>query len=135
MAERDLNDKSFGELARRLSEDTSTLVRQELELARREMQEKGKRAGIGGGLLGAGALLGLYALGLLLAGIVLALVEAGVVAWLSAVIVAVAVALVAGVLTLVGRQQVQEATPPTPEQAIETSKQDIDYVKERARKR
>jgi uncharacterized membrane protein YqjE len=135
VAERDLSDKSLGELAQRLSQDTSTLVRQELALARVEMQEKGKRFGIGGGLLGTAGLLGLYALGLLLAGIVLVLVEAGVVPWLAAVIVAVAVALVAAALALAGRQQVQEATPPTPEQAIETSKQDIDYVKERARKR
>jgi uncharacterized membrane protein YqjE len=134
VSERDLTDQSFGDLARRLSEDTSTLVRQELALARVEMQEKGKRLGLGSGLLGTAGLLGLYALGLVLAGVVLVLVEIGITAWLSALIVAVVVASIAGVLAMVGRSKVQEATPPTPERAIRTTKEDIDYVKARAQR-
>jgi uncharacterized membrane protein YqjE len=130
----DVTDRSLGDLAKQLSEQTTTLVRQELALARAEMQEKGKRFGLGGGLLGAGGLLGLYALGALVAAVVLVLIEAGVDAWLSALIAAVGLALIAGALALAGRKQVQEATPPAPEQAIETSRQNVEHVKERARR-
>lgn len=134
MSSNDMSDQSFGDLAKRLSEQTSTLVRQELALARAEMEEKGKRFGIGGGLLGAGGLLALYALGALVAALVLILVEVGVAAWLSALIVAAGLAAIAGVLALAGRKQVQEAGPPAPEQALETTKQDVEHVKERARR-
>jgi hypothetical protein len=130
----DMSDQSLGDLAKRLSEQTSTLVRQELALARAEMEEKGKRFGLGGGLLGAGGLLGLYALGVFVAAVVLILIEAGIDAWLSALIVAIALAAIAGALALAGRKQVQEATPPAPEQAIETTRQDVEHVKERARR-
>lgn len=132
MADRELADQSLGELARRLSEQTSTLVRQEMALARAEMERKGKTLGIGGGLLGAAALLGVAMLGLALATIVLLLIEAGVEEWLSALIVTVAVGLTAGILALLGRKEVQRATPPTPERAIETSREDVEYVRERA---
>lgn len=128
-------EESLGELTRRLSEQTATLVRQELALARAEMQEKGKRLGLGGGLLGAAGLLGLYALATIVAAAVLVLIEAGIVAWLSAAIVAAGLAAVAGVLALVGRKQVQAGAPPAPEQAIETTRQDVEAVKEGARKR
>ena len=134
MPDRDLSDQSFADLARRLSEDTSKLVRQELALARVEMQQKGKRLGIGGGLLGASGLLGLYALALVLAGIVLVLIQAGIVAWLSALIVAAGVAAMAGGLAVLGRSRVQTGTPPAPERAMRTAREDIDYVKERARR-
>jgi uncharacterized membrane protein YqjE len=130
----DMSDQSFGDLAKRLSEQTSTLVRQELALARTEMEEKGKRFGLGGGLIGAGGLLGLYALGALVAAVVLVLIEVGVVAWLSALIVAIVIAAIAGALALAGRKQVQEAAPASPEQAIETTRQDVEHVKERARR-
>ncbi|MBA2764614.1 MAG: phage holin family protein [Thermoleophilaceae bacterium] len=129
-----MSDQSLGDLAKRLSEQTSTLVRQELALARAEMQEKGKRFGLGGGLLGAGGLLGLYALGALVAGLILILIEIGVDGWLSALVVAAVLAAVAGGLALAGRKQVQEAGPPAPEQAIETTRQDVEHVKERARR-
>ena len=134
MTNNDMSDRSFGDLAKRLSEQTSTLVRQELALARAEMEEKGKRFGLGGGLLGAGGLLALYALGALVAGVILILIEVGVDAWLSALIVAAGLAAIAGVLALVGRSQVQAAAPPAPEQALETSRQDVEHVKERARR-
>jgi MFS family permease len=130
----DMSDQSFGDLAKRLSEQTSTLVRQELALARAEMQEKGKRFGLGGGLLGAGGLLGLYALGAFVAGVIMVLVELGIDAWLSALIVAAVLAAIAGVLALAGRKQVLEAAPPAPEQALQTTRQDVEHVKERARR-
>ncbi len=134
MSSNDMSDQSFGDLAKRLSEQTSTLVRQELALARAEMQEKGKRFGLGGGLLGAGGLLGLYALGAFVAGVIMVLVELGIDAWLSALIVAAVLAAIAGVLALAGRKQVLEAAPPAPEQALQTTRQDVEHVKERARR-
>lgn len=134
MSSNDVSDQSLGDLAKRLSEQTSTLVRQELALARAEMQEKGKRFGVGGGLLGAGGLLGLYALGAFVAAVILVLIEAGIDAWVSALIVAAVLALIAAVLALAGRKQVQTASPPTPEQAIETTRQDVEHVKERAKR-
>jgi uncharacterized membrane protein YqjE len=134
VASRDQTEQSFGDLAKRLSEQTAALVRQELALARVELQEKGKRAGIGGGLLGAAAITALYALGAVIAGVILVLIEVGIVAWLSALIVAVVLIAVAGVLALLGRSQVQAGVPPTPDQAIETTKEDVDVIKERAKR-
>lgn len=134
MSTNDLSDQSLGDLAKRLSEQTATLVRQELALARAEMEQKGKRLGLGGGLIGAGGLLALYALGTLVACLVLVLIEIGVAAWLSALIVTVVLAGIAGVLALLGRKEVEAGTPPAPEQAIETTKQDVEHVKERAKR-
>ena len=135
MADRDLSDQSLGELSKQLSEQTSTLVRQELALARAEMQEKGKLLGLGGGLLGGAGLLGFCALALLLATIVLVLIEVGIAPWLSGLIVTVVVGAVAGVVALVGKKEIQTAGPPTPDQAIQTSREDVDYMKERMRRR
>jgi uncharacterized membrane protein YqjE len=134
MADNHLQEQSLGDLAKRLSEQTSTLVRQELALARVEMQEKSKTFGLGGGLFGAAGLLGVFALALVLTTVVLALIELGVVAWLAALIVGVVVAAVAGVLALLGRRKVQEATPPAPERAVRTTRRDVDHIKERARR-
>lgn len=134
MSTGDMSDQSIGELVKRLSEESSTLVRQELALARAEMEEKGRRFGLGGGMLGAAGLLGLYMGGALIATVVLVLIEIGVAAWLSALIVALALGLLAGALALAGRQQVQKASPPAPEQAMESTKQDVEYLKQRARR-
>lgn len=131
MARDELTDQSLGELVQRLSNQTAALVRQELRLAQVELQEKGKRAGIGAGLFGASGLVGLYALGALIAAAILAVAEA-VDPWLAALIVAAALGLVAGVLALTGRSQVEQATPPAPEQAMESAKADVETVKERA---
>ena len=116
---------------RDLAQQTATLVRQEIRLAQVELQEKGKRAGIGAGLFGGSGVVGLYAFGALVAGAILLLAEA-VDPWVGAFIVAGVLALVAGVLALTGKKQVDRATPPAPEQAIESAKQDVDVVKERA---
>jgi MFS family permease len=127
-----LQEQSTADLLKRLSEQTATLVRQEIRLAQLELQEKGKRAGIGAGLFGASGVVALYALGALIAGLILLLATA-VEAWAAALIVAAALALLAGVLALTGRKEVQEAVPPAPERAIESVKEDVDEVKARAR--
>ncbi|MGI8438958.1 MAG: phage holin family protein, partial [Thermoleophilaceae bacterium] len=101
-----LNDESASELVRKLADQTSTLVRQELAIARAELSEKVKFWGLGGGLFGVAALLALFALIVLIATAILALAEA-VAPWLAALIVAVVLLLIAGVLGLVGKQQVE----------------------------
>jgi uncharacterized membrane protein YqjE len=125
------SDQQIGDLVKQLSEQTSDLVRKELKLAQVEMQEKGKRAGIGAGLFGGAGLVALYGLGVLIAAIVLALATA-IDAWLAALIVAVVLFVIAGVAALMGRKQVERATPPQPEQAIASTKRDVQVVKERA---
>ena len=128
----ELQDQSTADLLKRLSDQTGTLVRQEIRLAQLELQEKGKRAGIGVGLFGASGLVALYALGALIASLILLLATA-VEPWLAALIVAAALTLLAGVLALTGRKEVQEATPPAPEEAIESVKEDVNEVKARAK--
>jgi uncharacterized membrane protein YqjE len=120
-------DRPVGELLRELSEQTSTLVRQELELARLELTQKGKRAGIGVGMFGGAGALGFYALGALTAAIVLVLATA-MKGWLAALIVAAAYAVVAGALALMGKTQVQQATPPLPQQATHSVKEDVRWT-------
>src|SRR3954470_21344967 len=69
-------DQSTADLLRQLSEQTTTLVRQEIELAKLELTEKGKKAGIGAGMFGGAGALGFYALGAFTACLVLALATA-----------------------------------------------------------
>jgi MFS family permease len=125
-------DRPIGDLIKQLSEQTSTLVRKELELARAEMTQKGKAAGLGAGMFGGAGLFALLALGALTACFILALAEA-VDGWLAALIVAVVYAAVAGVLALTGKSKVQEATPPIPEQAKESIREDVEFTRERAK--
>jgi MFS family permease len=126
------DDRPLGELLKDLSEQTSTLVRQEMELARAELTEKGKRAGIGAGMFGGAGLFGFFAFAVLTACFVLALTEA-VDPWLAALIVAAAYGAIAGVLALTGKSQVEKATPPMPEQAQESVKEDVEWTKTRAK--
>ncbi|MBV8947162.1 MAG: phage holin family protein [Solirubrobacterales bacterium] len=126
------SDASIAELVKQLSEQSSRLARQEVELAKAEMTAKGKRAGLGAGMFGAAGMLGLYALGALIAAAILALATA-VDPWLSALIVALVLGAIAGVLALQGKSKVQQATPPVPEQATESVKEDVQWAKTRAR--
>jgi uncharacterized membrane protein YqjE len=127
------NDRSTGELVKRLTEQTSTLARQEVRLAQLELQEKARHAGLGAGMFGGAGIIGLYALGALIAGAVIVLGTA-VTPWLAAVIVAAALALIAGAMALAGRRQVRQATPPAPERALESVKRDLGTLKESAKR-
>lgn len=118
---------SLGELLRRLSDDTSALVRQELALARAELEEQGKRAGAGAGMFGGATVAALLALGALTAAAIAGLDQV-LALWLSALIVSAVWAAVAGVLALRGRAQMRRATPPAP-QTIETVKEDVQWAK------
>jgi uncharacterized membrane protein YqjE len=122
------DDRSVGELVNQLSEQTSSLIRQELRLAQTELQEKGKRMGIGAGMFGGAGLVALYGVGALVAAAIIGigtLLEP----WIAAVVVGVVLLAVAGVLALTGRKQVERGTPPLPQQAIESAKRDVDEVK------
>jgi hypothetical protein len=125
-------ERPVAELLRDLSTQTSTLVRQELELAKAEMAEKGRQAGIGAGMFGGAGVFGLLALGALTACVIAALAT-GMELWLAAVIVAVVHAAIAAVLGLLGRERTREAGPPAPEQAIESTKEDVQWAKSQVR--
>jgi putative superfamily III holin-X len=125
------NDRSTAELLRQLSEQTGDLVRKEMELAKAELRVKGKAAGLGAGMFGGAGLVALYAVGALTACAILALAIV-VDAWLAAMIVGVAYAAIAGILALTGKKKVEQATPPVPEQAIESTKEDVEWTKQRA---
>jgi MFS family permease len=131
MAEPSASDASVAELVKQLSEQTSRLARQEVELAKAELAVKGKRAGVGAGMFGGAGLFGLYALGALTAAVILALATA-VAGWLAALIVAAVYGAIAGVLALQGKNKVQAATPPVPEEATESVKEDVRWAKIRA---
>ncbi|HTP18412.1 MAG TPA: phage holin family protein [Solirubrobacteraceae bacterium] len=126
------SEPSVAELIKQLSEQSSRLARQEVELAKAELAVKGKRAGIGVGMFGGAGVFGFYGFGALVAAAVLALATA-VAAWLAALIVAAVLAAVAGVLALQGKSKVAQATPPMPEQAAESVKEDVQWAKTRAR--
>jgi uncharacterized membrane protein YqjE len=126
----ELRDQSIAELVKQLTEQTKVLARQEIELAKAELGEKGRKAGIGAGMLGGAGLFGFFAFAALTACLVLVL-DTAIDAWLAALIVAVAYGAIAGVLALSGRKQVQEATPPVPE-TVETVKEDVLWTKQRA---
>lgn len=126
-----LDERSVGELVQRASRQAAELVRQELQLAREELKEKGKRAGLGAGLMGAGGLVALYGLATLIASVVMLLALA-VEPWVAALIVAAGLFVIAAVLAFVGKRQAEAATPPVPEQAAESVREDVDYLKERA---
>lgn len=123
----------MAELVRQASEQTAALVRQELRLAQLELTEKGKRAGLGVGLVGTATLLLLTGLAVLLVAAILALALV-VPPWASALIVAVVLLVVAGVLALTGKKQVDHAVPPVPEEAMASTRRDVDEVKQRGRR-
>jgi uncharacterized membrane protein YqjE len=128
----DLRDRSLGELLRQLSEQTTRLVHQELELAKAELTQKGKQAGQGAGMFGGAGALGLAALGALTACFILAL-DLIMPAWLAALIVAVVYGIVAFVLVKQGQAKMRQAAPPVPEQTIETVKEDVEWAKTQMR--
>jgi uncharacterized membrane protein YqjE len=122
------SDPTLGALVHDLSQQMSTLVRDEMRLAQAEMTQKGKRAGVGVGMFGGAGLVALYGVATLLATIILALALA-MPAWLAALIVTVVLFAVAGVLALLGKKNVAKATPAKPEQAIAGLKEDVATVK------
>jgi uncharacterized membrane protein YqjE len=121
-------DASIGELMSQLSAQTSRLVRDEMKLAQKELQQSVKHAGIGAGLFSAAGLFSLLGLMTLIAAGVAALALVLPV-WAAAAIVAVVLFLIAGIAALFGRKQAEEIAPP-PKQSLESVKADIKEVKD-----
>jgi uncharacterized membrane protein YqjE len=128
----DLQDRPMGELVKQLSDQTTHLVRAEIELAKAELAAKGKQAGIGAGMFGGAGLLGFFAFGALTAAAIAGLSTA-VATWLAALIVAGAYLIIAGIAAVMGKGRVQRATPPLPQQAIDTTKTDVQVTKARVK--
>ena len=123
-----VEDASSAQLISRLTQQSTELIRSELRLAQAEMTEKVKRGGIGAGLFGGAGLVALYGVGTLVATAVLALALV-LPAWLAALVVTLVLFAVAGIVALVGKKQVSQATPAVPERAIDGVKRDIETVK------
>jgi hypothetical protein len=125
----DLRDDSIGDLLKQLSEETSTLVKQELALARAELEQQGKRAGVGAGMVGGAGVAGLLMLGALTATLI-GVLDTAMAFWLAALIATVLWAAVSGLLALQGKSKIQQATPPAP-QTVDTIKEDVQWAKTR----
>ena len=119
---------STGQLIGQLTEQISSLVRNEARLAQAEVTQKAKRLGVGAGLFGGAGLFAFFGLAVLIATAVLALALV-VPAWLAGLIVAVVLFAVAGVLAVIGKKDVEQASPPVPTQAIAGVQADIAAVK------
>ena len=122
------SDPTLGALVHDLTEQLSTLVRDEMRLAQAEMTQKGKKAGIGIGLFSGAGLMAFFGLAALIATAILVLALL-VDAWVAALIVTIVLFAIAGVLALMGKKNVSQATPAKPEEAMEGLKQDVATVK------
>jgi hypothetical protein len=123
-----LEDRPLPELMKTLADQTATLVRHEIDLAKAELSEKGKKAGQGAGMFGGAGVTGFLALAALTAAAILGLATV-VPDWLAALIVGFVWAAIAGVLALQGKNKVQDAAPPIPEQTVDTVKEDVEWAK------
>lgn len=121
-------DQSTSELVQKASEQISRLVKDEIALAKAELTEKGKHAGIGVGLFGGGGVLALYGVGALFATLIIVL-DIWLPLWAAALIITVVLFGTAGILALLGKNQVTKAVPPEPSAAIASAKADVDEVK------
>jgi hypothetical protein len=129
---RTADDKPLGELVQDLSRQTSTLIRQEMRLAQAELAEKGKHAGKGAGMFGGAGVVALYGVGALVAAAILGLATV-LEPWIAAAAIGAGLLVIAGILALTGKKELDEAGPPKPEQALDSVQQDIATVKARAR--
>ena len=129
---RPVTDQSTSELVQRATEQITRLVRDEIALAKAELTEKGKHAGIGVGLFGGGGVLAMYGVGALIATLIIVL-DLFLPLWLAALIVTVVLFAIAGILALLGKRQVTKASPPEPQEAVASVKADVDEVKHAVR--
>ena len=127
-----LRELPTGELVAQLSKQVSRLVRDELRLAQVELRQKGKRAGLGAGLAGAGGVVALFGLAAVETAAIVA-VTIALPLWAAALVVGAALLLLAGLLGLIGTSQVKRGGPPIPEQAIASVQRDAQVIKERGK--
>ena len=131
---RPVTEQSTAELVQRASEQVSRLVRDEIALAKAELAEKGKHAGIGIGLFSGSGVLVLYGIGAGIATLIIVF-DLFLPLWLAALIVTVALFVLAGILALIGKNQFTKAVPPEPKAAIDSVKADVDEVKQAVKER
>jgi uncharacterized membrane protein YqjE len=127
-SEQDMREQPMGALFRQLSSDLSMLVRQELQLAQVEITEKGKAAARGAGMLSGAGIAGLLALGAFTTFAIAAL-STGMEVWIAALLTAAVYGALGGVLATTGRRRVMQASPPVPQQTVETVKEDAQWAK------
>src|SRR5215212_371471 len=125
-------ERSLGDLVQDLSRQTSTLIRQEMRLAQAELTEKGRHAGKGAGMFGGAGVVALYGVGALIAAAILGLATV-LEPWIAAAAVGAGLLLIAGILALTGRKELEEAGPPKPERALDSVQRDVATVKARAK--
>ncbi len=128
----DLRDAPIGEVVNQAKDDATTLIGQEIKLAKAEMGEKAKDIGIGAGMAGGAGYVAYLASIAFMLTLIFALAEV-MPQWTAALIVTVLLAAVAGVLALKAKKKIQQAGPPIPEQTVESVKQTIETVKEEAK--
>ncbi len=127
----DSQDQSLGDLFSRVTSDISTLVRQELDLAKVEIKQEVRTAGKAGGLLGGGAFTGYFAL--LFVSVALALGLATFLPnWLAFLVVGLLYGIAAAVLLSKGKKQLDHVDP-VPHQTVDTLKEDVQWAKTRPR--
>ncbi len=125
-------ERPLGELVQDLSRQTSTLIRQEMRLAQAELAEKGKHAGKGAGMFGGAGLVALYGVGALIAAAILGLATV-LEPWIAAAAIGAVLLVVAGILALTGKKELDEMGPPKPEETMASVQRDVDTVKARAK--
>ncbi|WP_127784312.1 phage holin family protein [Rhodococcus sp. X156] len=128
-APHDPDDLSTPQLLERLTDQVSTLVKQEVQHATAEVKQKGARLGVGIGISGAGAVVALYGLGALVACAILALTLV-LDAWLAALIIGAALVVLGALMGLFGAQRARKAVPPVPQETLNSVQRDVQTVKE-----
>ena len=123
------DERSLGDLFSDLSRETTTLVRQEVQLAKAELTQSATEAARGIGMLVAGGAVAYAGLLFLLLAIVFGLIEAGWDAWLSALVVGVVVVAIGAILVLRARESLKPANL-APRRTVETLKEDQEWAKE-----
>jgi uncharacterized membrane protein YqjE len=126
------DDRSIAELTKDLLRNVSELVRRELDLARAELAEKGRRLAVGIALVAVGGIILLAMLGALTATAILAL-STTLETWLAALIVTIVAAVIGTIVVFVGVRSLQRGAPPVPDQTVDSVKEDIAWVKTRAK--
>jgi hypothetical protein len=125
-------ERPLGELVQDLSRQTSTLIRQEMRLAQAELAEKGRHAGKGAGMFGGAGLVALYGVGALIAAAILGLATV-LEPWIAATAIGAMLLVVAGILALTGKKELDEMGPPKPEETMASVQRDVETVKARAK--
>lgn len=121
------DDRSLGEIVGDISHDLTTLVKQELELAKTELKEEAGKAGKGAGLLGGAGVSGLLAL-IFLSGALAYLLDSWIPRELAFLVVGLVWAVIGAVLALSGRKAIQSMNPQLPE-TQQTLKEDVAWAR------